>query len=117
LGLVVNLASAYNYDYATNIVYAQSVGSGTSILVGSTVTLTYSLGAKPFAIGDWVAFDGGYFYWDSTGTGGQIWKDGSSVNGYFHVTSLVSNGRIGLGFFNEDQYGWTDVNLVHQHTN
>lgn len=116
-GIKVNLSSAYNYDYSTNTVYAQSASGNMNY--GSTVTLTYSKGAKPITAGDWVYFDGGYLYGSIGGSG--TWKDSSAVNGLMQVTDVTTSGGTtwyGLKFAGASvRYGWAKSDLVHQRTN
>ena len=116
-GINVSLASAYNYDVATNVVYAQSAAGNMNY--GSTVTLTYSKGTKPIAVGDWVYFDGGYMYGSIGGSG--TWKDSSATNGCLQVTDITTScGQTwyGLKFAGaSSRYGWVKANLVHQRTN
>lgn len=122
LGLNVAFNYAYNYNYAYGVVYAQNYGQGTILNAGSTVTLTYSLGTKPYAVGDRVEFDGGYFLSSLNSSATKTYKAGTSQNGYFYITDLrkVYNGKgyYGLRFDGAStRYGWVEESLIHQRTN
>lgn len=122
LGLNVKFNSAYNYNHSHGTVYAQNYAPGTTLNAGSTVTLTYSLGTKPYAVGDRVEFDGGYFLSSLNSSATKTYKAGTSQNGYFYITDLrkVYNGKgyYGLRFDGAStRYGWVEESLIHQRTN
>ena len=79
-GIGVSIVRNYNGSYASGIVYSQSVGAGTSIMEGSTVTLYVSMGDKPINVGDYVIFKGGTTLYRSVAGGpvGCEYKAGSS---------------------------------------
>lgn len=121
LGLNVSFASVYDYNYAYGTVIAQNYGHGATLNVGTTVTITYSLGAKPFAIGDYVWFDGGKIYTNVAGNK-YVNKAGSSQNGELIITSNVYtyNGKryYGVKFQGaSSQYGYVEESLLHQRSN
>lgn len=121
LGLNVVFNYAYNYNYAYGVVYAQNYGQGTTLNAGTTVTLTYSLGTKPYAIGDLVSFDGGRVY---TSLGGSyVNKASSATVGELIITDLARSHNgvtyYGIKFQGASggRYGWVAENLIHQVTN
>lgn len=121
LGLNVIFNYAYNYNYAYGVVYSQNYAQGTTINAGTTVTLTYSLGTKPYAVGDLVSFDGGRVY---TSLGGSyVTKASSATVGELIITDLaVSYGGVnyyGIKFQGASggRYGWVAENLIHQRSN
>ncbi len=121
LGLNATFNSAYNYNYAYGVVYAQNYGQGTTLNAGTTVTLTYSLGTKPYAVGDYVSFDGGRVY---TSLGGSyVTKASSATVGELIITDLAVNyggvNYYGIKFQGASggRYGWVSENLIHQVTN
>lgn len=121
LGLNVTFNYAYNYNYAYGVVYAQNYNQGTTLNAGTTVVLTYSLGAKPYAVGDYVYFDGGPIYKNLDGTA-PTYKPGSDTDGLFIITDLTRryNGTNYYGVKYQGtpgRYGWVAENLIHQMTN
>lgn len=121
LGLNVSFASVYDYNYAYGTVIAQNYGHGATLNVGTTVTITYSLGAKPFAIGDYVWFDGGKIYTNVAGNK-YVNKAGSSQNGELIITSnaYTYNGKkyYGVKFQGaSSQFGYVEESLLHQRSN
>lgn len=118
-GLVVGtISQPYNYSVAYNTVYEQSVQSGIQVACGTTINITVSNGAKPISVGDYVYFDGGHIYTNSTGTEG-VDKPNSTDTGLFIVTNPLTNGRYGIKYAGTsiERFGWVDPNLIHQQTN
>lgn len=121
LGLNVTFNYAYNYNYAYGVVYAQNYNQGTTLNAGTTVVLTYSLGAKPYAVGDYVYFDGGPIYENLDGSAPK-YKPSSDTGGLFIITDLTRryNGTNYYGVKYQGtpgRFGWVAENLIHQMTN
>ena len=116
--IIVNLASRYNYNVNANIVFSQSVSSGTVVNEGSSVTLTYSLGAKPFAVGDLVWYEGQYLYGAVPNLNP---RDVSANTNYMYITGFYDyQGQTYVGLRYGDQstrYGWTHISTISQLTN
>lgn len=118
-GLTVGTVSQpYRYEYTFNTIFTQGTAAGTQVIKGSSINISVGNGPKPYAIGDAVWFDGGYLYRNSTGPDGGVWKEDSYQNGYFYITDLPLDGRIGVRFCTGYvRYGWADLDLIHQRTN
>lgn len=115
LGLNVTFNYAYNYNYAYGVVYAQNYGQGTTLNAGTTVTLTYSLGPKPFAVGDTVEFAGGATYTSVSGSlSGYKWRDASIV----YITDIYGD-YCGIKYIktSSSRICYVHKDLLYQKTN
>lgn len=116
LGLNYSYNAAYNYNVAANTVYSQSPAAGSSVAPGSTVTFTYSRGAKPFAVGDYVIFVGGPTYGTVGGTATN--RDQSEV--YITDSAYYYNGSNYYGICyvkGGSRICWVSESLLLQRTN
>ena len=119
-GLSVSVNYAYNYNVAANVIYGQSISSGTLVEKGTNITLNCSLGAKPFAVGDYVWFDGGTV-WRSLG-GSSVTKPSSYEVGELIITdnAYYYNGKTYYGIKfqgGSGRFGWVEESIIHQRTN
>ena len=116
----VSVNYAYNYNVAANVIYGQSISSGTLVEKGTSITLNCSRGAKPFAVGDYVWFDGGTV-WRSLG-GSSVTKPSSNEVGELIITdsAYYYNGKTYYGIKfqgGSGRFGWVEESLIHQRTN
>ena len=118
MGINVSLNSDYNSNYAKDVVYNQSVAANSKIAVGSWVTLTYSKGAKPISVGDYVTFNGNAYLYRTIAGGpknGVYKKDASdgTITG-----SYVYNGVTYFQFMYagaSTPFGWAPNWCFSQH--
>jgi hypothetical protein len=118
-GLIVGtIAQPYNYNILYNTVFEQSISSGTQVISGTTINFLISNGAKSISVGDYVYFDGGRLYLNSTGSDGRD-KPNSTDTGLFIISDPLTNGRYGVKYAGTTltRYGWADASLIHQQTN
>ena len=85
---------------------------------GTSVNFTVSNGAKPISVGDYVYFDGGRLYVNSTGTDG-VDKPNSTDTCLLIISNPLTNGRYGVKYAGTTitRFGWADASLIHQQTN
>lgn len=116
LNLNVNLVSRYNHNVNANVVFEQSVAAGTTVNQGSTITITYSLGTKPFTVGDNVEYYGQYLY-GYVPNGNP--RDVTNNSPRMIVSDIYYYGGVqylNLGYYSGQKYGWVPASAVNQVT-
>ena len=114
-GINVSLSSAYNYNYGTNIVYQQSAAGNMNY--GSTVTLYYSKGAKPFAKGDYVCYLGSTYLYSSVPNNGGVYKGAACEGWVNNITTYNGKTYIQFAYQKGTGYGWASADHFAQRTN
>lgn len=116
LNLNVNLVARYNHNVNANVVFEQSVATGTTVNQGSTITITYSRGTKPFEVGDNVEYYGQYLY-GYVPNGNP--RDVTNNSPRMIVSNIYYYGGVqylNLGYYSGQEYGWVPASAVNQVT-
>lgn len=114
-GINVNLSHAYNYDYASGTVYSQSASG--NMTYGSTVTLYYSDGAKPYAVGDYVVYAGNAYLYASVPSSGGQWKPEACGGWLTGITWYNGVQYLQFSYNGTTAYGWASADHFYQQTN
>lgn len=103
----------YDYNKSSGTVTGQSVAAGTTVAVDSTLTLTISKGAKPFAVGDIVYFKGGTKLTVGVNSSSGSYK----AEGCAGWISAISGDYIQFAYQKGTPYGWAHKSYFSQQTN